>query len=211
MNFNSNFFWCIIGIIGSAIVSFIISFVFYLIGLKRKKLTYNIKTFCIISDKINQIKGLEVKYNANEIENLFSSTITIKNIGNSNIEKEDFALSCPLSISTNGKFLVDQSNGINLFNINEANNVYPLFEVDDKDNTCNRIIFAFNYIPKKDILTCSLFHTGEISFNGILKDGKIIDNKVYDKLLKVSNFINKVNLLIVFGLVVALITLYFSK
>ena len=82
---NSNLFWCIVGIIGGAIFSLLISLFFYFKGLNKKRLTYDIKTFCIISDKINQINGLDVKYNSTEIENLYSSTVTIKNIGNSKI------------------------------------------------------------------------------------------------------------------------------
>ena len=64
---NSNLFWCIIGIIGGIIPSALVSYFFYKKGLNRKRLAYNIKTFCIISDKINQIKGLEVKYTSKEM------------------------------------------------------------------------------------------------------------------------------------------------
>lgn len=102
---NSNLFWCIAGILGGAIVSFFISYVFYFKGLTRKRLTYDIKTFSIVSNKINQIKGLEVKYNSTEIENLYSSTITIKNIGNSIVKEQDLVPSCPISLSTSGQFL----------------------------------------------------------------------------------------------------------
>ena len=172
---DSNLFWCIIGIIGGAIVSFIISLLFYFIGLKRKRLIYDVKTFNLISDKINQINGLEVTYDSKEINNLYSSTITIKNIGNSIIEKQDFAPSCPLSISTDGKFLVDQSNSMSLFPLNKTNSVCPLFDIDD-NNVCNHIIISFDYISKKEELTCSVFHTGNISFNGVLKEGKIFNN-----------------------------------
>ena len=109
---NSNLFWCIIGIIGGAIVSFIISLLFYFLGIKKKRLSYEINTICLISNNINQVKGLKVKYKSNKIDNLYSSKITIKNIGNVSIEKQDLATNYPLSISTNGQFLLNKSNGI---------------------------------------------------------------------------------------------------
>lgn len=170
---NSSLFWCIAGILGGAIISFLISYFFYFKGLRKEKITYDIKTFCIISDKTQQIEGLEVKYNSTEINNLFSSTITIKNIGNSVIEKDDFAPSCPLTISTDGKFLVDKTNGVHLTHLNKTNNIHPIFKIDN-NGLVDRIIITFDYISKKEEITCSLFHTGNISFDGVLKDGKIM-------------------------------------
>lgn len=203
---NSNLFWCIIGIIGGAIFSLLISLLFYFVGLKRKRLTYDIKTFCIISDKINQINGLEVKYNSNTIDNLYSSTITIKNIGNSIIERQDFAPTCPLSVLTNGEFLVDQSNGVNLFPLNKANNVYPLFEVVEDNGKCDRFVIAFDYISKKDKLTCSIFHTGNISLDGILKDGKILCNDKVEKRKRLTMHI----LDLIIPVIVAIISIYIT-
>lgn len=170
---NSNLFWCIIGIAGGAVFSLIISLVFFLVGLKRKKLNYNIQTFCLVSKKINQIKGLEVKYNSKEIENLYSSTITIKNVGNSVIEKQDVSPSCPFSISTNGVFLLNNINDANLYSSNKTNHVFTSFNVDESNNETRHIILNFEYIAKKEEWTYTILHTGDITFNGVLKDGKI--------------------------------------
>lgn len=170
---NSNLFWCIIGIVGGAIFSLIISLIFFLVGLKRKKLNYNIQTFCLVSQKINQIKGLEVKYNSKEIENLYSSTITIKNIGNSVIEKQDVSPSCPLSLSTNGVFLSKDFNDTNLYSSNKTNHVFASFTIDESNNEARHIILNFEYMAKKEEWTCTVLHTGDITFNGVLKDGKI--------------------------------------
>lgn len=170
---DSNLFWCIVGIAGGAVFSFTISYFFYSKGLTKRRLIYEIKTFCIISNKINKIEGLEVTYNSNEIYNLFSSTITIKNIGNSIINKEDIAPLRPISLSTNGKFLIDKSNKMKLNHLNDANNIYLIFKTND-DLTCNNIIIDFDYIAKKEKLQCTLLHTDEISFDGKIKDGKIL-------------------------------------
>lgn len=172
---DSNLFWCIIGIVGGAVFSLIISLIFFLVGLKHKKLNYNIQTFCLVSQKINQIKGLEVKYNSKEIENLYSSTITIKNIGNSVIEKQDVSPSCPFSISTNGVFLLNNFNDTNLYSSNKSNHVFASFNIDGTNNETSHIILNFEYIAKKEEWTYTVFHTGDITFNGVLKDGKIIN------------------------------------
>lgn len=171
---DSNLFWCIIGIIGGAIFSLLISLFFYYKSLNRKRLTYDIKTFCIISDKINQIKGLEVKYNSNEIENLFSSTITIRNIGNSIIEETDFASSHPLLLSTTGRFFADNSNNIELVNYTKGNKISLDLGIDLNKKICNQIQINFDFLPQKGTFRFSIFHTEDISFNGILKDGTIL-------------------------------------
>lgn len=171
-NLNTNLFWCIIGIVGGAIFSLFISLFFYFKGLNKRRLGYYIKTFCIVSKKINQIIGLEVKYNSTEINNLFSSTITIKNIGNSIIEKQDFAPSFPISISTDDIFLAN--NITNFRSSNKVTNVKPLFEIDS-NGTCNKITIDFDYIPKKEEIIFSVYHTGNIELNGLLKDGEIIN------------------------------------
>ncbi len=169
---DSNLFWCIAGIAGGAIISFLISYFFYFRGLTRKCLTYNIKTFCIVSDKINQIKGLEVKYNFNEIENLYSSSITIKNIGNSIVKEQDIAPLCPISISTSGQFLNSKNEYIESQPINKVSNYNLSFYNNGKIDNC--VIFDFDYIPKKAIIKFSLFHTGDITFKGDLMEGEII-------------------------------------
>lgn len=170
---DSNFFWCIMGIVGSTIFSLIISLLFFFISKIRKRLAYEIKTTCIISNKIQQVKDLEVRYKSNEIENLYCSTITIKNIGNSIVKKQDLVPSCPIHILTSGQFLdaepyykveVCQKKKISKYSLSKQ----------EINGVCKKIFFNFDYIPQKAIITYSLFHTGDIMFEGDLMDGKII-------------------------------------
>lgn len=169
---NSNLFWCVMGIIGSTVFSLIISLLFYLKSKKRKRLTYEIKTTSIISNKIQQVKGLEVKYKSSEIENLYCSTITIKNIGNSIVKKQDLVPSCPIHILTSGQFLNAEPYCIEA-SPQDRTTAYSLSE-QEIDGICKYIEFVFDYIPQKAIITYSLFHTGKIKFEGDLMDGKII-------------------------------------
>lgn len=169
----SNLFWCIAGIVGGALFSLIIGALFYFVGIKRKKISYDIKTFPLISNKINKIEGLTVKYHSQEIDDLFSSTITIKNTGNSKIESQDFAPLYPLALSTTGKFLIDKTKGVQLISSKKSNNIHLLYDLDDR-NMCDCITIAYDYISKKDEATLSLIHTGEISVSGELKEGQIL-------------------------------------
>ncbi len=180
---NPNLFWCIVGIIGGAIFSLIISYFFYLKSQNRKRLSCEINTFCIISDKINQIQGLEVKYNSSEINDLYCSTITIKNIGNSIVKKQDLVSSCPISILTSGQFLNAEPYYIKSLPQDKITN-YNL-SPQKIDDVCNYIEFNFDYIPQKAVITFSLFHTGDIALNGDLLDGEIIldESKKTDNIL----------------------------
>ncbi len=174
-----NLFWCLVGIAGGAVTSTLISLFFYLKGINRKQLTYDISTFCIISNKINQIEGLEVKYNSTEIENLYSATITIRNIGNSIIEMHDLAPLCPISISTSGQFLKAGCDCVASSPADKRTNHTLLFR--KSDDLYNYVEFDFDYIPQKAVITFSLFYTGDLTFDGALKDGKILSPAEYEK------------------------------
>lgn len=168
---DSNLFWCIIGIVGGAIASFLISYIFYFKGLTKKRISYDIKTSPIFSN-IKKIKGLEIKYNSIEIENLYFSEITIKNIGNSIIKKEDLVPSCPISVLTNKQF---SKNNIERIEYNSVCiNANYEFSIN-QENNCIKL--DFDYIPKKAIIKFSLVHIGDIYFNGDLFDGEIISSK----------------------------------
>lgn len=177
-----NLFWCIMGIVGSTFFSLIISLLFYIKSKKRQCLTYEIKTTCVISNKIQQVKELEVRYKAKEIENLYYSTITIKNTGNVIVKKEDLDPLYPISMLTSGQFLNTEHYYIESSSQDKEGS-YDLC-LQDIGDICKYIEFVFDYIPQKTTITFSLFHTGEIKFNGTLMDGKIVATgspKITDK------------------------------
>lgn len=198
---NSNLFWCIVGIIGGAIVSTI----FYLASKKRKVISYKISTTTLISSKCSKLKKLKISYKNIEIDNLYVSTIKIKNIGNCIIENNDFAPSAPLSLKTDEIFLTTlttqensftsspllsiitdnsfsitskaESTDIDLdttqvFSSDSYNQVFPIPQFNEQ-NICTTAKINFDYISKKEIITCTIFHTGSLSLIGKLKDGKI--------------------------------------
>ena len=177
MDWNSNLFWCLAG----AFLSLLSGLLFYYLGIKRKRLSYEMNTVCLISNNIQQIKGLKVKYKSSKIDELYSTKISIKNIGNSTIEKQDFATTCPILISTNGYFLLNKENDIHFYPVHKSNNIYPIFDINNSNERCNHIIITFDYLSKYESFSCSLFHTGDISFDGILKEGEILNNAYISK------------------------------
>lgn len=103
-----------------------------------------------------------------------SSSIHISNIGNSVIERNSFAPSCPITISTTGQFLTDDISEKSIFPIAKEKQVH-LIPHYNNSGECNSITLDFDYLSPKDILCYTLIHTGEISLNAALKDGKIIN------------------------------------
>lgn len=190
MVFLSNLFWCIISIIGG----FLGGLLLYYLGKNRKRISYSIDTFCLVSNKISKDK-LNIEYNSTEIENLYSSTITIKNTG-SVINSEDFAPNSQLSLSTNGQFILNEDKDISLKSTNKANNVSPIFNFNNETNQCNSISIKYDYLAKREEITCTLLHTNDITFNGTLKDGKITYlEKTRKRRKQIDNFLSPIALI----------------
>lgn len=206
MDWNSSALWGIIGLIGGLAVS---SF-FYFIGIKRKSLIYEITTTTLVSNNSSELKDLTIKYRNRSINDLYVSTIKIKNNGNSIIEHKDFAPSAPLTIETTGDFFIDSQEDIDkttqLFSENEYNKVFPQVEIKE-NNICKRTVINFDYISKKETITCSVFHTGKVSVKGKLKEGKIIEKKEFNNFIPDTNFAHTLMSALISGLVSFLITL----
>lgn len=171
MNWESSALWGIIGLISGLIVS---SF-FYFLGIKRKSLIYDITTTTLVSENATQIEKLNITYDNKLIKNLYTSTVKIKNKSNTIIEPNDFAPSVPLSLITTGEFLASSDTGVKLFSENTDNNVYPLFELDE-NGMCQKVLIHFDYISKKETISCTVFHTNSLNIIGKLKDGKIVNS-----------------------------------
>ena len=191
---DSNLFWCIVGIAGGAVFSFIISFIFYLIGKTRKYILYTHKTFCLVSDTVEDIDFLDVKYNNRRIYSLYLSTVEIRNAGNSIIEKNDFPESDPLSVHSS-EFAISNSDLENRTYIDGNNNVNWSFKLP-ADHNLSELIIDFDYIPKRGKICFHVLHTAdEIYIRGSLKDG----------ILRADLFTRKEKILLTIGIFAAFI------
>lgn len=172
MDWNS-LFWCIIGIIGSAIVSFI----FYKKGNNTQKIIYTLKSKTLITNKQSNIDGLKILFQNSPINDLTSTTINIKSIGKANIEMTDFAKSSPLCIKTTGKFLFKNNIEDSLtYNSNQSNQI-KLFATED----LTTINLEYEYFRHDDLFTLNLLHTGDLTICGELKKGTVDQENSIDK------------------------------
>ena len=186
MNFVSSLFWCAIGILGG----FIVTLFFFIFSKKRQRITYKIDTYHLISNKFNSINDnrLEIKYNSTRIKDLYSSTISIINSGNTVIDKSDLAPTKPISISTKGQFLLNKEENIYLNSTNKASNISPIFYFDEVTNQCNHFVLDFDFLAKKEGIVFTLLHTDRINdLSGELKDGKIVNYRKTKKVKKNNN------------------------
>lgn len=177
---DSNLFWCIVGIIGGAIVSLF----FYIIGSKRKIIEYNINSEQLISTDASLLDGIDVIYNSQPISELYRTTISFINTGNSNIELNDFSTKNPLSIIvSNGKFL---SSDIAHYKNGGRKNYVPcdvhttIYQQKSKPYVYERAAVKFEYIAPKQSIKCIVYHTGDLQVYGDLKEGKLV-NKTHKK------------------------------
>lgn len=128
----------------------------------------------MISDDIPQFDNLSITYDNHPIDNLYSSTIKIQNVGNTTIESDDFVKNIPLSITTIGYFILNKDKKIAQISNGEIYDFNCILDNTMTHPTENKSIILFDCIPKKKTIVLTLFHTGPIKFKGKLKDGKIV-------------------------------------
>lgn len=172
MDWNSSILWGIISIIASVFWGYF----FYKLSTKKREITCNFDTTCIIHKEANQINSLNINYNSLKIQELNSSNIIIKNTGNTDINIEDVASKSPLKFTTDGIFILDEEIN-NELHQKYGDNKFKLYFETEKSGTCSTIIIDFDSILKKQSIIFSIKHTSDIHIEGRIKDGDIIETK----------------------------------
>lgn len=166
MDWNSSAFWGIIGLIGG----FIVSFIFYKLSNKNKKILYTKNSQILVTNTLSEINGLNITYENYPIKDLTSTTITIKSVGKDIINMEDFGKATPFCIKTTEKFFLQSNiNSIINKNSNPNNLIHPVV----KDEAT--ILLNFDYLSKEDEIVFVLLHTGTIDVDGKLKSGILLN------------------------------------
>ena len=186
MEFRSNLFWCIVGIIGGAVSSFLISLFFYLKGFKSKKILYSEKHSILYNGETCSIifpttdgrivrrfylaLYADARYNMS-VERLCRYDIEIfrfKITGKEVIHMEDFAHAVPFQIRTSDNYAPEISSlTVRMESSNRNNTLTPTFE-----NNTMRI--NFDYLSKGETITIFILHqSGMAHVEGVLKNGKI--------------------------------------
>lgn len=157
----------IVQILASAFFGFCISFMFFFLGKKKKKLQYNIASVPLITDAMPDIPGITITMNGQPINDLVSTEITFHNTGNQNIESADFAQAAPLTIVTDGKFFDPEGSLAVISRGGQASS----FSITRQSQQA--ILLNFDYVKPKQVFSISVLHSGSISVCGTLKAGKI--------------------------------------
>ena len=180
IDWNSSALWGIIGLLGG----FIVSFIFYKISTKSKKIVYTKNSQILITDNLSSITDLSITYQNKSIKNLTSTTISIKSIGKDIIEMTDFGSATPLCIKTTGEFLLQENISSVISHNSTPDN---LMNVALQDNST--LLLNFDYLSQGDTITFTLLHTETISVNGKLKAGTIIDDNLFQKINTIMNIL----------------------
>lgn len=191
MDWNSSALWGIIGLIGG----FIISFIFYKISNKNKKIIYTKNSQTLITNNLSEIDGLNITYKSQPIMNLTSTTVIIKSIGKDIISMNDFGKATPFCITTTGKFLLQDDIISTITQNSNPNNLINLIVKDD-----STILIDFDYLSQGDEITFVFLHTEKINVEGKLKTGVISSNNVFQN---ASNIIDIISFLTGIAFVIA--------
>ena len=158
------------------VAGIIVTVVSILATKKTKKIGYDINTQKLITQNIADIKGLEIIFNGNAISNVTATNLIFYNLGSDIIEPTDFASTDPLTIKTDGEFLL--SGNINSF-ITESDKISNLsLSLINTDE----VKIDFEFWRKKAKTKLTLLHTGtEIEIRGTLKTGTVQDMEKNNK------------------------------
>lgn len=169
---DSNLFWCIVGIIGGAISSFLISLFFYLKGFKNKKILFSeVFSFIPIVKEIlflmaYALWGVNVKTN-HKYKNV--TYFKIKAVGKEVIEMKNFTDSSPFRIHFNSEYETTINNAkIGIASSNSENKIG--YTIKDND-----ILLNFDCLEKGDTIQICILSPDDVypRLKGHLKGGQI--------------------------------------
>lgn len=192
--------------IGLGILGVVLAILFYLKSKNKKLPLYEIRSYNIISNKIEDYKNyLEVSYKNKKVDNLTISKIVIWNSGNTTILKED------IPKSNNFSILLNENSKIFDFSVIYNDDIDRALNLKKKNK---KILIDFNYLEPKTGFILKLIHSGENS-NSIVISGKVIGGSFIERINDLDSNSNEINnnitslLSFVFGCLLIFQTFYF--
>ena len=175
----------IASIVSGLFFSIIVSAYFFHLGIRAKRLVYNVHSQVLYPSKMSYFKGLKLSFKGKPVQDFIISTIGIKNIGTEVIENADFAKLCPLCLKTEGLLHIQETPDCYLDKITNPYNDIQLKQVDE-----NTILIEFDYLGVGDSFSITVMHSGFIDISCKLKAGKQIESDVpvdrYEDAIKIS-------------------------
>lgn len=163
-----------------AVLGVVLSIVFYYRGKRVKKLSFMIKTFNLINNRLKKVEDIGVTYKGAKVENLSVSKFGIWNDGNETINGED--------IAKNNRLRIETLEGIQILGYeisllsNESNGI-KLDPDYDIDYAISSIDVSFDYLDPNEAVVVQIYHTGigseQLTLSGAVRGIKNL-NQVYD-------------------------------
>lgn len=150
---------------------------FYKLSQKSKRLIYDKQSKPLITNSISKIDGLNITYKNKPVESLTNTTIRFKSTGKGNINKTDYAERFPLTIQTDGEFIIQEDIKSILENNSNKFNKIEFIPIDK-----SKIIIEIDFLKHNNWFTLNIFHTGNLKVTGELKDGKILCSSSINKM-----------------------------
>lgn len=202
MNWNSSILWGIIGLVGG----FLVSLLFFTLSKKQRKISYSISTTPIIVKKITKISELVITYKNKNIDNLSTSYVKIRNIGNDTLDVDDFPELNRLSLITDGVFLINSIDELEITKSDKYMKMSPSLI------SPNKIEISFDYFDPKSEISFSVFHTGNIEVCGSIKNGKIINDTQIEKINHYTAILKEfaMPLLMIICIIFYVLNMYFN-
>lgn len=163
------------------IISYIISYIFFIKSYKDKQPRYSINSNNLITNFERKVDKLQIFYDDQEIKNLTISNVLFWNAGRETINRDDIVQSEPIRIHLkDSKEILDK----NIAAITDSTNQFNVSLSKDRKN----LILDFEYLDKNDGAAIQIFHTGNSS-DDIEILGKIKGSTIKPNSSKKNDFI----------------------
>jgi len=156
-------------------ISFLLAIVFYIKGRKDKILKYDVRSFNIIKNSINDYELLTIEYDGHKINNLSITKVAVWNSGKESIRSIDIPKSSPICFSVDRGIVLNS----NIIVQNNQANMFSCIISDDKQS----VKLEFEFIDYDNAAIIELLHTGTtILVTGCVIGGKNITKSQFLKL-----------------------------
>jgi len=134
----------------------LLAFYFYSKSKRVRKSVYHKVSFNLINGSISKLKGLEVNYKGNHVNNLTITKVAIWNAGNQTINNTDIVALDPLRVEASE---ANEIYNIEIIDVVEKANNFSLIQDGDKFN------INFDYCDTKEGCLIRIYHSGKNSDN----------------------------------------------
>lgn len=169
--------WLNLVFLALAILSILISFVFYSRSKKEKVPLYNIKHFNLVRGHLKELKSVKISYGGEDVEDLTLTRLAFWNKGRDTIEQRDIAQADPVRIT------VPEGYRILEVNIDYIHNPVNSIEIKVSDDRTSAIL-NFDYLHTLEGCVLTIYHTAvgsQVKIKGTIKGAGSIKNGVYEK------------------------------